>query len=320
MGDQVDTTRRRAFLKAALSGGAVAALGCSDKKAGESEKTVRRWKVQCVWDAGTDGYTAFQRFCDNLKELTEGQLEFEAQPAGKLVGTFEMFEAVKAGTVDAMSCFTGYWASRLPVTAFLTSYPFGMDRPDQWETWFYALNGLGIARRAFEAHNMFYVGSIQHDMTLIHSKVPLRSFEDFKGKRIRFPGGMIADVFNEAGVQTVVMPGGDVYPALQKGTIDAADFVGPAVNYNLGFADVAKFIILGPRTTPSLHQPVDLLDLTVNLGKWNALPKHLQEIVVAATRQYSWDHYAYIQKQDLAAWGKFADKGVQIIRLTEADV
>ncbi len=317
-----DETRRE-FLKTAVVGGAAAALGCSTKTGGGSE-TARQaatvWKVQCVWDAGTDGYAAFQRFCASVKELSEGALELEAHPAGKLVGSFEMFEAVKAGTIDAMNCFTLYWAPNVPVTAFLSSYPLGMDRPDQWETWFYSLGGLELARRAFQAHNMFYVGPIQHDLNLIHSKVPIRSFEDFRGKRVRFPGGMIADVFNQAGVSTVVMPGGDVYPALQKGTLDAADFVGPAVNFNLGFADVAKYIILGPPSTPSFHQAVDLMDLSVNLGKWNALPKHLQEVVVSATRQYSWDHYAFIQKQDLLAWDKFRDKGVEVIRLSDADI
>jgi TRAP-type mannitol/chloroaromatic compound transport system substrate-binding protein len=167
---------------------------------------------------------------------------------------------------------------------------------------------------------MFYVGPIQHDLNLIHSKVPIRSFEEFKGKRIRFPGGMPAEIFSYAGVSTMILPGGEVYGALEKGAIDAADFVGPANNYDLGFGAVAKYIIMGPTTTPCLHQPVDLADLTVNLPKWNALPKHVQEVVNAATRQHSWDQYAYIQKANIAAWDKYRAKGVQIIRLSDADI
>jgi TRAP-type mannitol/chloroaromatic compound transport system substrate-binding protein len=167
---------------------------------------------------------------------------------------------------------------------------------------------------------MFYVGPIQHDLNLIHSKVPIRSFEEFKGKRVRFPGGIPAEIFSSAGVSTVILPGGEVRSALERGAIDAADFVGPANNYDLGFADVAKYIVMGPATTPCLHQPVDLADLTVNLPRWNALPKHLQDIVIAATRQHSWDHYAYIQKENVGAWDKYRAKGVQITRLSEADV
>jgi TRAP-type mannitol/chloroaromatic compound transport system substrate-binding protein len=231
-----------------------------------------------------------------------------------------MFDAVRGGVLDAMHVFTLYWAGRMPVAAFLSSYPLALDRPDQWETWFYELGGLQIARKAFQAHNMFYVGPIQHDLNLIHSKVPIRSFEEFKGKKIRYPGGMIAEIFSLAGVSTVLLPGEQVYPALEKGAIDAADFIGPAVNYDLGFAAVAKYIIMGPVLTPCLHQPVDLMDLTVNMTKWKALPKHVQEMVIAATRQHSWDHYAYIQKENIAAWDKYKAKGVQIIRLSDADI
>jgi TRAP-type mannitol/chloroaromatic compound transport system substrate-binding protein len=302
---------RRKFLRSAvvLGGAAAANLACSPKPTSGGEKGASRstttWKVQTVWDAGTNGFTAFQRFCANVKELSEGQVIFEPHAAGQIVGSFDMFDAVKDGRLDAMNCFTLYWAPRVPVAAFLSSYPLG---------------GLDIARRAFDAHGMFFVGPIQHDLNLIHSRVPIRSFEDFKGKKLRFPGGLIADVFTQAGVSTVVMPGADVFPALQQGTIDGADFVGPAVNYDLGFADVTKYIIMGPPSTPCLHQPADLLDLTVHKGKWQALPRHLQEVVIAATRQHSWDQYAYIQKQNIAAWSKFAAKGNEVIRLTEVDV
>jgi len=167
---------------------------------------------------------------------------------------------------------------------------------------------------------MFYVGPIQHDLNLIHSKIPIRSFEDFKGKKIRFPGGMIAEIFSYAGVSTVILPGGEVFGALNTGVLDASDYAGAAVNYDLGFSTVAKYIIMGPPTTPCLHQPVDLIDLTVNLPKWNALPKHLQDILIAATREHSSDQYASIQKANIAAWDKYKADGVQIIRLSETDI
>ena len=314
---------RRAFLGGVASGvaGGLAA-GCSRAggAGGAGEAALAHWRIQSVWDAGTDGYTAFQRFCAGVKDLSDGKIELEPYPAGSLVPTFDLFEGVRTGKLEAMSCFTQYWAAKLPVTAFLASYPLGMDRPDQWETWFHELGGLQIARKAFEPHDLFYVGPVQHDLNLIHSRVPLRSFEDFKGKKIRFPGGLIADVFERAGVQTVVLEGSQVYPALQKGQIDAADFVGPAVNYRLGFADVAKYIVMGPPSTPCLHQPVDLLDVTVSLPRWRALPRRLQDVFAAAVRQYSWDNYAFIQKQNLAAWGKFAARGVSVLRLGEDDV
>jgi TRAP-type mannitol/chloroaromatic compound transport system substrate-binding protein len=218
---------RRRFVTAAGLAGGTAALALPAVLRAQAPV---KWRVQTAWDAGTAGYTAFQRYCANVKLLSEGKLELQPLPAGAVVGTFEMFDAVKSGALDAMHVFTIYWSSRLPITAFLSSYPLALDRPDQWETWFYELGGLQLARKAYQAHHMFYVGPIQHDLNIIHSKVPIRSFEEFKGKRVRLPGGMPADIFKQAGVSTVILPGGQVRSALESGAVDAADFVGPAVN------------------------------------------------------------------------------------------
>jgi TRAP-type mannitol/chloroaromatic compound transport system substrate-binding protein len=310
-------TSRRGLFKAVAVTGATAALGFP---AVARAQTPIKWRIQTAWQAGTAGYREFQKYCAHVKELSEGKLLFQPFPENGIVGTFEMFDAVKGGVLDAKHCFSNYWPGQMPVSAFLSSYPLGLDRPDQWETWFYELGGLQIARKAYRDHNMFYVGPIQHDLNLIHSKAPIRSFEEFKGKKIRFPGGMISEIFSYAGVSTVILPGGEVYQALDRGLLDAADYTGPAVNYDLHFGDVAKYIIMGPPSTPCLHQPVDLMDLTVNMTKWTSLSKHLQEIVIAATRQHSWDQYAYIQKENVAAWDKYKAQGVQVIRLSEDDI
>jgi TRAP-type mannitol/chloroaromatic compound transport system substrate-binding protein len=313
----VRTSTRRGLIKAAaVAGGAAAMAFPSVLRADPPTK----WRVQTAWQPGTAGYTEFQKYCATIKDLTEGKLIFQPFPEGGVVPTFEMFNAVKSGTLDAMHCFSNYWVGFMPVSAFLSSYPLGLDRPDQWETWIYELGGLQIARKAYRANNMFYVGPIQHDLNLIHSKVPIRSFEEFKGKKIRYPGGMISEIFSYAGVSTVILPGGEVYQALDRGLLDAADYAGPAVNFDLHFADVAKYIIMGPPSTPCLHQPVDLMDLTVNMGKWTALSKHMQELVIAVTRQHSWNQYAFIQRANITAWDKYKAAGVQVIRLSEDDV
>lgn len=317
--EKVQGISRRHVLKAAAVAGGAAAVGFPYFARHASAAPIT-WRVQTAWDAGTVGYTAFQAYCKHVGELSEGKLAFTPFPAAAIVGTFEMFDSVKAGVFDAMHVFTLYWAGKEPATAFFSSYPLGLDRPDQWETWFYSLGGLELARKVFAKHNMFYVGPIQHDLNLIHSKVPIRSFEEFKGKKIRYPGGMIAEIYASAGVSTVLLPGGEVYPALEKGVIDASDYVGAAVNFNLGFAEIASYIIMGPPSTPCLHQPVDLMDLTVNMKSWRGLSKHLQDVVIAATREHSWNQYATIQKANVEAWPKYEAKGVKIIRLSETDI
>jgi TRAP-type mannitol/chloroaromatic compound transport system substrate-binding protein len=248
-------------------------------------------------------------------------LTVEGFPAGAIVGTFEMFDAVKAGVFDAMHCFDVYWPGKIPAATFLSSYPFGMDRPDQWETWYEKLGGKEIAREAYGMHNMYYIGPIQHDDNLIHSKVPIRSFEDFKGKKLRYPGGIIADIYRAAGVSTILLPGGEVYPALEKGVIDGADYVGAAINYNLGFGEVAKYIIMGPPSTPCLHQPVDLMSIDININSWKKIPAHLQQLFETTVKWHSYDQYTSIQAEDIIAFNKMqTEQGVEVIRLTEEDI
>ena len=314
-------TSRRGFMKTAAAAGAAAgALGFPSVMRLSAAEPIKL-KVQTAWDAGTLGYTKFQEFCAMVGEMSEGKLVFEGFPAGAIVGTFEMFDAVKACVFDAMHCFDVYWPGKIPVATFLSSYPFGLDRPDQWETWYEKLGGKELAREAYGQHNMYYIGPIQHDDNLIHSKVPLRSFEDFKGKKIRYPGGIIADIYRAAGVSTVLLPGGEVYPALEKGVIDASDYVGAAINYNLGFGEIAKYIIMGPPSTPCLHQPVDLMSLEININKWKQIPPHLQLLLEAAVKKHSWDQYTAIQKADIEAFEKLQkEQGVEVIRLTEADI
>jgi TRAP-type mannitol/chloroaromatic compound transport system substrate-binding protein len=311
---------RRGFLKtAAVAGATAGALGFPSVMRLSAAEPVKL-KMQTAWDAGTLGYTMFQKFCKEVGEISEGKLIIEGFPAGAIVGTFEMFDAVKAGVFDAMHCFDVYWPGKIPIATFLSSYPFGMDRPDQWETWYYELGGGELASAAYAQHNMHWVGLIQHDDNLIHSKVPIRSFEDFKGKKIRYPGGIIADIYRAAGVATVLLPGGEVYPALEKGVIDASDYVGAAINYNLGFGEIAKYIIMGPPSTPCLHQPVDLMSIEVNMRSWNKIPKHLQQLLVATTKKHSWDQYTAIQRADIEAFDKFQKEGVEVIRLSDEDI
>jgi TRAP-type mannitol/chloroaromatic compound transport system substrate-binding protein len=175
-----NVTSRRGLFKAAAVAGGTAALGFP---AIVRAQTPIKWRVQTAHGAGTVGYRVFQKYCTQVKELSEGKLQFQPFPAGAIVGTFDMFEAVKGGGLDAMHVFTVYWSGNMAVAAFLSSYPLGLDRPDQWETWFYELGGLQIARKAYRAHNMFYVGPIQHDLNLIHSKIPSARSRSSRGRR-----------------------------------------------------------------------------------------------------------------------------------------
>ncbi|MBI1423791.1 MAG: twin-arginine translocation signal domain-containing protein [Gammaproteobacteria bacterium] len=319
-GESSPASRRKFLQTTAVLGGA-AVLGAPFIRNAEAAKG-QVWKVQSVWDAGTTGYRLFEEWCNSIQEKSGGELAFKPFPAKAVAADNNaLFDAVRSGVLQAMNPFSLYWSGKIPASVFLSSYPAGPDQTSQWETMFYGLGMLELTREIYSKFGLFYVGPIQHDANIIHSKTPVDTLEQLKGMKIRLPGGMVAEVFEKFGVSTTSMPGSDIYPALEKGTIDAADYVGPAINWDLGFAEVTKYIIcMGPPGQTSLYQPVDLMDLTVNMGAWKRLSKKMQSFVEEQVQTYSVHHYTTIQKADLAAMDKFLQKGTTISRLSAEDV
>ena len=318
--DNLDTTNtRRNFIKSAAAIGGTAMLGAPMLASAKTK--VHKWKIQTTWDAGTTGYTLFKKWCDGFAEKSGGQLIVKAFPAKSVAADNNaLFEAVKTGVLQGMNPFTLYWAGKIPASVFLSSYPAGPDQPAQWDTLFYSLGMLEMAREIYAKQGLVYVGPIHHDANIIHSKKPVNSLADFKGLKLRVPGGMVSEVFQSFGASTVSLPGSDIFPALEKGTIDAADYVGPAVNWDLGFGQVTKNILFGPPGMMSIYQPVDLMDLTVNQRAWKRLSSELQALVEEQVKAYSLEHYTSIQKRNVEALDKFKKSGSKVSRLSMDDV
>lgn len=324
---------RRRFIKTALAaagaGSALLLAACNSKdkqmndgkapSMGTDKGKTTTWKIQTSWPGGI-GLQIFKDWCGSIAEKTDGQLALQPFGAKDVVGDFQLFDAVKNNVLDAMNPFTIYWAGRMPASVFMTSYPLGMRNPHEWDVFYYSLGGLEIVRSLFKKFDMHYVGPIHHGPNIIHSKVPIRSIEDFRGRKMRLPGGMVAEVFQAAGAKTTLLPGSEIFPALDKGTIDVADYVGPAINYDLGFHQVTKYISMGPPGFMSLYQPVDLMDLTVSNRAWNKLSPQMQRFVEMEVHVYSDMHHAKIQAADQKAWKKFEEAGTKVSRLSMEDV
>jgi TRAP-type mannitol/chloroaromatic compound transport system substrate-binding protein len=276
------------------------------------------WKIQTSWPGGV-GLEVFKTWCNQIVEKTSGELAFTPFGAKDLVGEFQLFNAVKSGTLDAMNPFTLYWAGRMPAAVFLCSYPMGLRHPHEWDVFYYSLGGLELARELFAQFDMHYVGPIHHGPNIIHSKVPIRSIEDFRNRKMRLPGGMVAELFQAAGAKTTMLPGSEIFRSLENGSIDVADYVGPAINYALGFHKVTKYISMGPPGLMSLYQPVDLMDLTVGMKSWNRLSPRMKQFIETEVHVYSDMHHAAIQKADQDAWTQFDKAGSIVTRLSEKD-
>ncbi len=316
--DNATDMQRRRFLKTSAAAGALTISGAPFiGNAAAAETTT--WKIQTSWPGGI-GLEVFKEWCNGIVEKTGGELAFTPFGAKDVVGEFQLFDAVKNGVLDAMNPFTLYWAGRMPVAVFLSSYPLGPRNPHEWDTFYYGLGGLDLAREAFGKMGLYFVGPIHHGPNIIHSKVPIRSIDDFRGRKMRLPGGMVAELFQAAGAKTTLLPGSEIFPALEKGTIDVADYVGPAINYALGFHQVTKYISMGPPGFMSLYQPVDLMDLTVSQKSWDKLSPQMKQFVEMEVHVYSDMHHAAIQTADQKAWKKFEEAGTEVTRLSEDDV
>ena len=309
------TTRRDALRSIAAAGAATLAAPSIARAASHGTE----WKIQTSWPGGA-GLQIFKDWCGTIQEKTGGELSFTPFGANDVVGDFQLYDAVKNGVLNAVNPFTIYAQGIIPAATFLTSYPLGLRNPHEFDVFFYGLGGLEIARELYAAQGMHYVGPVHHGPNIIHSKVPIRSIDDFRGRKMRLPGGMVADVFSEIGAETTVLPGSEIFPALEKGTIDVADYVGPAVNYALGFSQVTKYISMGPPGFMSVYQPVDLMDITVGQASWDALSPEMKQFVEMETHVYSDMHHAAIQKADQKAWAQFEADGTEVTRLTQDDV
>jgi len=308
---------RRKALKTAGAAVATGVLSAPFIRTAKAATTV--WKIQTSWPAGV-GLETFKHWCGTIKEKTGGELEFKPFAAKEVVGDFELLDGVKNGVLEAMNSFTLYWAGKLPATAFLSSYLMGLRYPHEWDIFFYSKNGLKVAREIFAKQGLYYVNRIHHGPNIIHSKKPIRTIEDFKGLKLRVPGGMIAEGFAAIGARTTLLPGGEVFSALEKGTVDAADYVGPAVNWDLGFQQVTKYIWTGPPGLESVYQPVDLMDFVVRMETWKKLSPKMQQWLDDEIQVYSNTHFAAIQKADMETWPKFEKAGTKINRLPAEDL
>lgn len=315
---QTPSSGRRGLLKTGLG---AALLGAPFIRNAAAAKTTT-WKVQTSWDAGTTGYKLFETWANAFEEKSGGELAIKPFPARSVAAdNSALFDAVRTGVLQAMNPFTIYWSGKIPASVFLTSYPAGPDQTSHWDTMFYGLGMLEMTREIFKKKGLFYVGPIQHDANIIHSKKAVNSLKDLKGMKIRLPGGMVSQVFDKFGASTTSLPSSDIYPALEKGTVDAADYVGPAINYDLGFAEVTNYIIcVGPPGQTSLYQPVDLMDLTVNMRAWKRLSDKMKVFVEEQVQTYSVHHYVTIQKANAVAMNKFLEKGTKVARLSADDV
>lgn len=316
-------TSRRDFLKTGTKvglGAAAAAATLSAPHVASAAAKTRELKLQSSWAAGTPGYKLFETWCNNMVERTSGEVAFKPFPESAVAGDAVVFDAVRNGVLDGENIFWTRWPSRMPAANFLTGFPLAPPYPSMWDTAYYSYGLIDIVQELYKQNGMHYVGSVHSDTNFLCTKKPVHSLDDLKGMKMRFPGGIIAETFAALGVATTLLPGSEIYPALEKGTIDGTDWVGLGVNYAQGFAQVTKYIIIGPHNAPSMHQAVDIMDIAFSLRVWNSLSDKVKKTIEAETALYSREHITTLMKIDHEVVPKYIAAGNEFLKLPDSDL
>lgn len=237
------------------------------------------WKMQTTWAPADILQTHARSFAEKVAEMSGGRLKIEVLPAGGIVPAFEVLDAASRGVLDAGWGSAAFWLGKHPAFGLFTGAPagpFGMDWVD-FVGWVYQGGGLELYTELLQQVLKmdlvpFFMTPHFPDPTGWFPK-PLRSWEDFKGLKFR-TAGYAADLFKEAGATVVVLPGGEIIPALERGAIDAAEFHTPTSDFLLGFHHVRKFL-----HAPGLHNATGMFDLLINKKRWGELPDDLKAIV-----------------------------------------
>ena len=209
--------------------------------------------------------------------LTGGKFQIRTFAAGELVPGLAVADAVQSGTVECSHTASYYFVGKDPTFAFDGAVPFGLNMR-QNNAWLQAGGGREILKEFFDGYNIVSIptGNTGAQMGGWFRK-EIKTVQDLSGLKFRI-GGFAGNVLQKLGVVPQQIAGGDIYPALEKGTIDAAEWVGPYDDEKLGFYKVAKYYYY-----PGWWEGQAMLHFFINLDKWNELPKNYQAMIRAAS-------------------------------------
>lgn len=270
---------RRSFMKkAGVAGAGAAAATTLAAPAIAQEMPQVTWRCSSGFPKALDTiYGAAEVFAESVSEMTDGRFNVQVFAAGEIVGALEGAAAVTNGTIEMAHTASYYFWGQDPSFAFGTGVPFGLNQR-MTNAWLYEGGGMELLNEFYETQNMiaFPAGNTGAQMGGWFRN-EINTLEDMQGLKFRI-GGFGGRIIERIGVVPQGLPGGDIYPALERGTIDAAEFVGPYDDAKLGFNKVADYYYY-----PGWWEGgVALLNM-INLDAWNALPDNYKAIVENAS-------------------------------------
>jgi TRAP-type mannitol/chloroaromatic compound transport system substrate-binding protein len=265
--------KRRSFVggAAAAAGGAAAAAQFPSPAIAQGKQS---WRMVTTWPKNFPGQgTSAERFAKNVTEATDGRLSIQVLGAGELVPAFESFDAVQRGAAEMMHATPYYWQGKSKAVVFYSTVPFGMTTPEL-AAWIHFGGGQELWDELYDGFGLkgFHGGSTGVQMGGWFNK-EINSLADIEGLKMRIPG-LGGEMMRKLGATVVNLPGGEIFPSLQGGAIDATEWVGPFNDLTLGLYKAAKYYYW-----PGVHEPGTEIEITVSKEAWDQLPADIQRIV-----------------------------------------
>ncbi len=287
---------RRNLLKTGLLGAGAAIAAPAVARA----QTRFSWKMTSAYGPRAAFYSVGPGSATDLikriDDMSGGRLKIQFFGAGELVPALEGFDAASAGTVEMNYGNSYFWTGKSFAAQYFTAVPFGLNFQGM-NGWLYEGGGIQLWREVYERFGLVPMpcGNTGVQMTGWFRK-PIEKIDDFKGLKMRIPG-LAGRVYQQLGVDVRLLPGGEIFPALERGVIDAAEFVGPFLDRQLGLQKVAKYYY-----TTGWHETATVSELVVNKRAWDSLPKDLQAIVTSAADACNAVSEAWAQKNNAEAF------------------
>jgi TRAP-type mannitol/chloroaromatic compound transport system substrate-binding protein len=296
--------KRRQFLTAVGAGAAAATIA---KPAIAQSMPELKWRLTASWPKSLDTlFGACESFAKYVSEATDGKFQIQVFAAGEIVPGLQVLDAVQNGTVEMGHSAQYYYIGKDPTWALFCATPFGLNARQQ-NAWFYDGDGQKLIDEFAAKFNSkcLLMGNTGAQMGGWFKK-EIHTVDDLKGLKMRI-GGWAGKTLGKLGVVAQQIAGGDIYPALEKGTIDATEWVGPYDDEKLGFYKVAKFYYY-----PGWWEGGTTNHLIINLAKWNELPKSYQSIVKAAAGAANVEEQASYDARNPQALKRLVANGVQL--------
>lgn len=269
---------RRSFFKKAGTGvvGAAAATSLAAPAIAQENPKVS-WRLASSFPKGLDTiYGGATDIADHVRASTNGNFDIQVFAAGELVPALEAANAAGAGTIEMAHTVLYYYYGKDPTFALGSAIPFGLNARGM-NSWLYAGNGNKLVNEFLATHGLYGMAAGNTGVQMGGwFRKEINTVGDLQGLKMRI-GGLAGKVMEKLGVVPQQIGGGDIYPALEKGTIDAAEFVGPYDDARLGFVKVAKYYYY-----PGFWEGGPTVHGLVNLTKWDGLPKQYQAALTDA--------------------------------------